>query len=127
MINKYLLIAVAVVVLLLGLQVKLLTDKNAKLLQNEGIYKAQMQELAGALVYKDHVIGLCNELTRKLKEEADKKAKAVEKARSEAREAAKKNRELADELLKFKRKDGETSCSAAERLLNEYLEKRNQP
>lgn len=124
---KYILIAAGIIVLLLGLQVKLLTDKNAKLLQNEGIYKAQMQELAGALVYKDHVIGLCNERTRELREEADKKAKAVEKARSEAREAAKKNRELADELLKFKRKDGETACSAAERLFNEYLDKRGQP
>lgn len=124
---QYVYIAVAIIIGLMGLQIVLLKKENNKLHENEGTYKAQMQELAGALVYKDHVIGLCNIRTRELKEEADKKATAVEKARNEAKEAAKKNRELADELLKFKRKDGETSCSAAERLINEYLEKRNQP
>lgn len=100
--------------------------ENDKLLKNEGIYKAQISELAGTLQSKDKTIDLCSERTKQMVEEAARRAKDAEKARSEAREASKKNRELADQLLSFKPKEGENSCDASERLFNEYLEKRAQ-
>lgn len=129
--SKYIYIALAVLIGLMALEItflkgdiKVLHKENAKLHENEGTYKTQINELAGTIATKDKDIDLCNKRTEDLRKQADDRAVQAEKARQEARKAAQENRDLADRLLGFQRKPGQNSCDAANDLFNSYLEER---
>lgn len=108
-----------IVIALMGIEIKGLRDDNKKLLTNEGTYKAQIQELAGHLEVKDKTIALCDARTKELRDQADKRAKDVERARSEARKAAEENFRLIDEILALKPTD-ENLCKQAEDVYIRY-------
>jgi hypothetical protein len=124
MITRYIAIAALVLIALLSGALFMLKKENGKLHEAEGTYKAQIKELASTIAIKDKDIALCNSRTEALKAESDKRSAYAEKARAEARKAGEMNRVLADKLLAFKRKEGENSCTASERLFNEYLDQR---
>src|SRR4051812_10519021 len=117
---KYVLGAMLIVIVLMGIEIKGLRSENEKLHENEGTYKAQINELAGTISVKDKDLDLCNRRTEELRKQADDRATQAEKARQEARKAAQENKELADKILKFQRKPGQTSCDAANDLFNSY-------
>jgi len=119
---KYLYIAVAILISLMGMEIFLLKKENTKLHENEGMYKAELRELAGTIQQKDKDIELCNKRTEQLKLEGDKRAADAEKAKDQARKAGEKNRQLADQILSFQKKENEDTCQAAKRLFDEYID-----
>lgn len=121
--TKYITIAVIVIFAFMASQIYLLKKENRQLLINQGTLTAQVHELAETIKIKDKDIESANKSIDDLKAESDARSAAAEKARQDARKAGEQNRLLADELLKFKRKDGENACSAADRLFNEYIDK----
>lgn len=108
----------------LGFQAHGLKKEVARLQESEGIHREQIRTMVDMGIAYEKAIKLCNERTQALVAEGEKRAKDAETARIAAREAGKKNRELADQLLKFKRNPGETSCDAASRLMDDYLDKK---
>lgn len=123
-IMKYLYVAIAMLIALMGLEIILLKKENSNLLKDTGAFKAQIAELSGTIVIKDKDLDLCNKRTEELRKQADDRAAQAEKARQDARKVAQENRELADRLLSFTRKPGQTSCDAANELFNSYLDER---
>lgn len=116
---NYVIAALVVIAGLFGFQNYMLKKENTVLHQNEGTYKAQIQELAGTIQQKDKDIEFCNNRTKQLKAESDKRAADAEKARKEAFIKGEENRQLADKLLTMKRTD-ENVCKQAMDLYNEY-------
>lgn len=123
MITKYIYIAIVIILASMAGEIYLLKKDNRQLLVNEGTLTAQVHELSETIKVKDKDIEAVNKSIDDLKIESDARSAAAEKARQDARKAGEQNRVLADELLKFKRRDGENACSAADRLFNEYIEK----
>ncbi len=122
--GKYLILGAVILFAIMSGVIFILKKENANLLQKQGTLTAQIEELKRDVSSRDEAIKLCSDNTRKLKAESDKRAEAAAKAQEEARQVGKSNRELADELLKFKRKPNETECDAAKRVFDEYLDKR---
>jgi RNase H-fold protein (predicted Holliday junction resolvase) len=124
--TKYIYIGVAILFVLMAGQIYLLKKENRQLLINEGILKTQVHELAETIKIKDKDIEAANKSIDDLKAESDARSAAAEKARQAARQAGEQNRVLADQLLKARRQQGEDECMAANRILNEYLDKQVQ-
>lgn len=116
-------IVLIVVIGFLGIENFGLKKQNKNLTQSVGIYQGQIQGLTGDLKAKDEAIALGNARLRALIDRAEDRQKLAEEARLQAREAAKVNRKLSQELLMAKRKTDDI-CKDADALINEYLEKR---
>lgn len=120
--NIFIYVIIALVVALAGLATDryFLTKKNEKLNDEVGQYKAAVQSLKGDLNAKDEEIAKQNKAFDELVAQAEERAKKVREAQAKAREEAKKNESLSQELLLARRKTAD-ACTDARNLVIDYL------